>query len=316
MSPSTGHQIPAPPVPRTRKRKSPPQPRSGVISARQPVPAEASRPVPAAPEAPKPVRKRTNVADLVKRIQEMEDALAQVVCDHEARLDALEIKMTGLIQRVHASTDSVTLDDMTGVCRRLDALEAAAEVARVMAQPHPVLVQAKAAPTPQEPHKSKEPTMSQNIKETAVPSAVKSYANHLIWAAVIIASLLIWAVMGNRGLEPKYVTAKVNAAGMLMGQVEDGTWAIIGQIDRDSVRRAEWQAGFHRGHGFGEAYGYDSAVKRIHDSLSRVPKPRKATMADFETDAERARRLDSAANPGKYPPPTKADIERLRALGF
>ena len=299
MSPSTGHQIPAPPVPRTRKRKSPPQPRSGVISARQPVAAEASRPVPEVPPAPKPVRKRTNVADLAKRIQEMEDALAQVVCDHKARLDALEIKMTGLINRGHASTDSVTLDDMTGVCRRLDALEAAGEVTRVMAQPHPVLVQAKAAPTPQEPHKSKEPTMSQSIKETAVPSAVKAYANHLIWAAVVIASLLIWAVMGgNRGLEAKYVTAKVNAAGMLMGQVEDGTWTFLGQVDRDSARRAEWQAGFRRG----ESYGYDSAAKRIHDSLARLPKPRKATMADFETDAERAHRLDSAARMGKRGP--------------
>lgn len=144
--------------------------------------------------------------------------------------------------------------------------------------------------------------MSQSVKETAVPSAVKSYANHLIWAAVIIASLIIWAVAGSRGgLEAKYVTAKVNAAGMLMGQVEDGTWAIIGQIDRDSVRRAEWQAGFRRGHGFGEIYGYDSAVKHVHDSLSRLPKPRKATMADFETDAERARRLDSAAKAAKDP---------------
>lgn len=303
MSPtSTGHQIPPAPT-RIRKRKSPPQPRSGVISARQSVPAEASRPVPAA-APPKPVRKRTNVADLVKRIQDMEDALAQVVCNHEARLDALEIKMTGLIDRVHASTDSVTLDDMTGVCRRLDALEAAAEVARVVAQPHPVLVQAKAptAPAPAEAHKPKEPTTQPTIKETAVPSAVKSYANHLIWAAVIIASLLIWAVMGNRGgLEAKYVTAKVNAAGMLMGQVEDGTWAIIGQIDRDSARVAAFGRGYDIGEHEGRFAGYDSAVRHIHDSLSRLPKPRKATMADFETDAERARRLDSAAKASKDP---------------
>lgn len=303
MSPTTGHQIPAPPAPRTRKRKSPPQPRSGVISARQPVPAEASRPVPAVPAvpAPKPVRKRTNVADLVKRIQDMEDALAQVVCDHEARLDALEIKMTGLINRVHASTDSVTLDDMTGVCRRLDALEAAGEVTRVMAKAHPVLVQAKAPAAPLESHKPKEQTMSPSVKETAVPSAVKAYANHLIWAAVIIASLLIWAVMGNRGLEAKYVTAKVNAAGMLMGQVEDGTWTFIGQIDRDSARVAAFARGYDLGESEGRYAGYDSATKRIHDSLSRLPKPRKATMADFEIDAERTRRLDSAAKAAKDP---------------
>jgi len=138
--------------------------------------------------------------------------------------------------------------------------------------------------------------MSQSIKETAVPSAVRAYANHLIWAAVIIASLLIWAVMGNRGdLEAKYVTAKVNAAGMLMGQVEDGTWTIIGQIDRDSARVAAFGRGYNLGESEGRYAGYDSAVKRIHDSLSRIPKPRKATLADFETDAERARRLDSAA---------------------
>lgn len=138
--------------------------------------------------------------------------------------------------------------------------------------------------------------MSQSIKETAVPSAVKSYANHLIWAAVIIASLLIWAVAGNRGgLEAKYVTAKVNAAGMLMGQVEDGTWAIIGQVDRDSARVAAFARGYDLGESEGRHAGYDSATKRIHDSLSRLPKPRKATLADFETDAERARRLDSAA---------------------
>lgn len=304
MSPNAGHPIPVPPVPRTRKRKSPPQPRSGVISARQVAPAEASRPVPAVPAvpAPKPVRKRTNVADLVKRIQDMEDALAQVVCDHEARLDALEAKMTGLIQRVHASTDSVTLDDMTGVCRRLDALEAAGEVTRVMAKAHPVLVQAKAPAAPLESHKPKEQTMSQSSKETAVPSAVKAYANHLIWAAVIIASLLIWAVASNRGgLEPKYVTAKLAASGMLMGQAEDGTWAIIGQIDRGSARVAAFARGYDLGESEGRYAGYDSAVKHIHDSLSRLPKPRKATMADFETDAERTRRLDSAAKAAKDP---------------
>lgn len=284
MSPSTGHPIPAPPVPRTRKRKSPPQPRSGVISARQPVPAEASRPVPEVP-APKPVRKRTNVADLVKRIQDMEDALAQVVCDHEARLDALEIKMTGLINRVHASTDSVTLDDMTGVCRRLDALEAAAEVARVVAQPHPVLVQAKAPAAPLESHKPKEQTMSQSVKETAVPSAVKAYANHLIWAAVIIASLLIWAV-ATRSKDDAPVPAPVAAA--------ETTWVYdvpVPKMQPDTMVRRKMGRMFD----LGLRFGYDSGVKHVRDSLARLPKPRKATLADFETDAERARRLDSLA---------------------
>ena len=145
--------------------------------------------------------------------------------------------------------------------------------------------------------------MSQSVKETAVPSAVKAYANHLIWAAVIIASLVIWAVASNRGgLEPKYVTAKLAASGMLMGQAEDGTWAIIGQIDRDSARVAAFARGYDLGESEGRYAGYDSAVKHIHDSLSRLPKPRKATMADFETDAERTRRLDSAARMGKRGP--------------
>lgn len=289
MSPSTGHQIPAPPVPRTRKRKSPPQPRSGVISARQPVAAEASRPV------PKPVRKRTNVADLVKRIQDMEDALAQVVCDHEARLDALEIKMTGLINRVHASTDSVTLDDMTGVCRRLDALEAAAEVARVVAQPHPVLIQAKAPTAPLESNKLKEPTMQPTTKETAVPSAVKAYANHLIWAAVIIASLLIWAV-ATRSKDDAPVPAPVAAA--------ETTWVYdvpVPKMQPDTMVRRKMGRMFDLGLRFGYDSGWHAGVEHVRDSLSRIPKPRKATLADFETDAERARRLDSAAKAAKDP---------------
>lgn len=296
MSPSsTGHQIPPAPT-RIRKRKSPPQPRSGVISARQPVPAEASRPVPAAP-APKPVRKRTNVADLVKRIQDMEDALAQVVCDHEARLDALEIKMTGLINRVHASTDSVTLDDMTGVCRRLDALEAAAEVARVVAQPHPVLIQAKAPTAPLESNKPKEHTMQPTTKETAVPSAVKAYANHLIWAAVIIASLIIWAV-ATRSKDDAPVPAPVVAAA-------ETTWVYdvpVPKMQPDTMVRRKMGRMFDLGLRFGYDSGWHAGIAHVRDSLSRLPKPRKATMADFvETDAERARRLDSAAKAAKDP---------------
>ena len=307
MSPtSTGHPIPPAPK-RIRKRKSPPQPRSGILAQpKAPAPAvEASRPSKAAPEAAEPAlaRSRTpriTVAALSAKIQALE---AQITVQDAAlrraatRLDDVESHMAETIVGYEARIDSLEIK-LAGAQRVIEELTAAAEVASVMSRPvagtikELGLIQAKAPAAPLESHKLKEQTMSQSAKETAVPSAVKAYANHLIWAAVVIASLLIWAVMGGNRGEAKYVTAKVNAAGMLMGQVEDGTWTFLGQVDRDSARRAEWQAGFRRG----ASYGYDSAAKRIHDSLARIPKPRKATMADFvETDAERARRLDSLA---------------------
>lgn len=332
MSPTTGHQIPAPPAPRTRKRKSPPQPRSGVISARQPVPAEASRPVPAVPApkpAPKRIRKRKSppqprsgilaqaqapapaveasrpskaapeasepaparpmasritVAALASKIQALEAQIMvqDVVAQRCARqINDLEAHMAETIVGYEARIDSLEIK-LAGAQRTIDELTAAGEVARVTSRPvpgtipGPVLVQAKLEP--------------KSTKEPAVPAAAKSYANHLIWAAVIIASLLIWAVASRSG-DDAPVPAPVAAAA-------ETTWVYdvpVPKMQPDTMVRRKLGRMLDVGKRIGYDSGWHAGVKHVRDSLSRLPKPRKATLADFETDAERARRLDSLA---------------------
>lgn len=138
--------------------------------------------------------------------------------------------------------------------------------------------------------------MQPTTKETAVPSAVKAYANHLIWAAVIIASLIIWAV-ATRSKDDAPVPAPVAAAA-------ETTWVHdvpVPKMQPDTMVRRKMGRMFDLGLRFGYDSGWHAGIAHVRDSLSRLPKPRKATMADFETDAERARRLDSAAKASKDP---------------
>ena len=122
-----------------------------------------------------------------------------------------------------------------------------------------------------------------------MPASAKSYANTLIWAAVILASMLIWAV-ASRSKDDAPVPAPVAAA--------ETTWVYdvpVPKMQPDTMVRRKLGRMLDIGKRIGYDSGWHAGIAHVRDSLSRLPKPRKATMADFETDAERTRRLDSLA---------------------